>query len=77
MQKDREEEAAARAVLERVERDTTGVFAWTLGRGARRATDDEEATRDRVEIWGRRIGRALGVVAAVLLAINLFTHWFF
>jgi hypothetical protein len=26
---------------------------------------------DRVEVWGRRIGRGLGLVAAVLLAVHL------
>jgi hypothetical protein len=77
MQQDQEQEAAARALLDRVERDTTGVFGWSLGWGGRRANVDESASHDRVEIWGRRIGRGLGLFAAALLGINLFTHWFF
>jgi hypothetical protein len=32
---------------------------------------------DPAQIWGRRIGRALGWVAAAALLINLFTHWLF
>jgi hypothetical protein len=32
---------------------------------------------DPAEIWGRRIGRALGALAAVALLVNLFTHWLF
>ena len=32
---------------------------------------------DPAQIWGRRIGRALGWLAAVALLINLFTHWLF
>jgi hypothetical protein len=32
---------------------------------------------DAVEIWARRTGRALGLVFLVVLALNLFTGWFF
>ena len=32
---------------------------------------------DPAQIWGRRIGRALGVLAAIALLANLFTHWLF
>ena len=32
---------------------------------------------DRLEIWGRRIGRGLGAVFFALLVVNLFTRWFF
>jgi hypothetical protein len=32
---------------------------------------------DRIEIWGRRIGRGLGAVFFILLVVNLFTRWFF
>jgi hypothetical protein len=32
---------------------------------------------DAVEIWAKGIGRALGLVFLVVLAINLFTGWFF
>ena len=39
-------------------------------------TDAGEAP-DVVEIWAKRIGRALGLVFLVVLAINLFTGWFF
>ena len=32
---------------------------------------------DPAQIWGRRIGRALGWLAAGALMVNLFTHWLF
>ena len=32
---------------------------------------------DPAQIWGHRIGRALGWLAAGALLINLFTHWLF
>ena len=38
---------------------------------------NEGEAPDSVEIWARRIGRALGLVFLVVLAINLFTGWFF
>ena len=44
--------------------------------GMNMRADDGEAP-DAVEIWAKRIGRALGLVFLVVLAINLFTGWFF
>jgi hypothetical protein len=32
---------------------------------------------DAIEIWGRRVGRTLGVCFLAILVINLLTHWFF
>ena len=32
---------------------------------------------DPAQLWGRRVGRALGVLAALVLFVNLFTHWLF
>jgi len=36
-----------------------------------------ENTPDAVEIWARRIGRTLGFLFLVMLALNLATGWFF
>ena len=70
---DREREA--RATLERVARDTETVGASSLARVAQRAGDHfsgrdavgagEGGATDPVEVWGRRIGRALSVVLAL------------
>lgn len=73
--------AEAQAALERVERDS----APALGSAMRRAADhfsardarDEGLGDDRIELWGRRIGRALAVVFFLVLVVNLFTRWFF
>ena len=56
--------------LRRVERDTDGVF------GSTRRLADHFAARDadpgdRVELWGRRVGRALSLVGVVVLALLL------
>jgi hypothetical protein len=32
---------------------------------------------DPAQVWGARIGRALGWLAAGALLVNLFTHWLF
>ena len=68
---DREREAEeARRSLASMSRET-----GLLG-GARMREDEGEAP-DAVEIWAKRVGRALGVIFVIILAINLFTGWFF
>jgi hypothetical protein len=68
---DREKQAEeARRTLASLSRET-----GLLG-GARMREDEGEAP-DAVEIWAKRVGRALGVIFVVILAINLFNGWFF
>jgi hypothetical protein len=68
---DREKQAEeARRSLASMSRET-----GLLG-GARMREDEGEAP-DAVEIWAKRVGRALGVIFVIILAINLFTGWFF
>ncbi|MBV9636607.1 MAG: hypothetical protein JOZ40_18460, partial [Methylobacteriaceae bacterium] len=71
----------ARSVIERVERETAGLFGgFRRAAASRRASGDgarERAGPDPIEAWGRRVGRALGLLAAILLAVNLFTHFLF
>ncbi len=70
--------AAAKAVLERVERESTGIFSGVWAHRSRASRRDDEATpQDGIERLGRRIGRILGWIAALCLLANLFTHWFF
>jgi ferric-dicitrate binding protein FerR (iron transport regulator) len=79
------EEAARREALRTLgelrERDDIGSSALT--RAARRATDHfaardatTDAANDPIELWGRRIGRALSLVAFVGLAIYLYVTYF-
>lgn len=67
-----------RRILERVERDSETIGTSSLARTANRARDHfggADADRnDRVEVWGRRIGRALSLAAFVGLAIWLFNY---
>ena len=81
-EQDREKEA--KAALERVARDSETVGASSLARMGRRfGADfagrdamDAEGT-DAIEVWGRRIGRALSLVGVVALAwwLGVQLHW--
>jgi hypothetical protein len=80
---DREREARevseAREALERVQRDTETLGSSALARMGRRAGDHFGARdavgasgeTDPVELWGRRIGRALSLIGVVVLGLWL------
>lgn len=83
MAEDRREEEA-RDALERVARDSETIGASSLARTSRRlsahfggrdavGTADGGGT-DPMELWGRRIGRALSVVAFVVLSLWLLSQ---
>jgi hypothetical protein len=72
---------ALRTLGELRERDDIASSALT--RAARRAGDhfaakdaQIEAANDRVELWGRRVGRGLSLVAFIALAIYLYVTYF-
>jgi hypothetical protein len=78
---DAEREKEARDALERVHRDSQTVGASALAQLGRRAGRHfggqdaigagEGGSTDPVELWGRRIGRFLSVIAFVLLSLWL------
>ncbi len=67
----------SRETLERVRRDTETLGASSLARVGQRAADHfsgrdaigtaEGGGTDPIELWGRRIGRAISVLVAVAL----------
>jgi len=72
---DKAREEEARRTLERVATDSEIVGQSTLARTVNRArahmsAEDADA-EDRVEVWGRRTGRALSAIAFIVLAIWL------
>ena len=85
MSNDRDRES--RETLERVRRDTETLGSSSLARVGQRAADHfagrdavgaaEGGGTDQVELWGRRIGRAISVMVAAglvwLLGAQL--HW--
>lgn len=82
MTEDNDEKRAreAREALARVERDSetlgTSSAARAAGAGAKRVADhfrardaqDAAGEADPVELWGRRIGRALSLIGVIVLA---------
>ena len=82
-ERDEAQRREALATLDQLrERDT--VVSSALARAARRAGDHfagkdagaNDAGEDRIELWGRRIGRALSLAGVIALAIYLYlTHF--
>jgi tetrahydromethanopterin S-methyltransferase subunit G len=79
---DREQENAereAREALDRVRRDSETVGSSSMARLGRRLGDHlggrdavgEDGKADPIELWGRRIGRSLSIVAFVVLSLWL------
>jgi hypothetical protein len=73
---DREREKQSREALERVARESETIGTSSLARVGRRLGDhfagadavgDAGGGTDPVEIWGRRIGRALSLIGVVVL----------
>ena len=71
---DKEQEEESRRILERVERDSSDFFL----RGTKRARDHFAANdaqhEDWTELWGRRIGRTLGLGFAIVLIVWLWLY---
>ncbi len=67
----------AKAALDRATRESTGFADSALAKMSDHFSASDAQGQDAAEIWGRRIGRILGLGFLILLVINLFTHWFF
>jgi hypothetical protein len=81
--KEDERRREAREALERVARDGETIAGSSLGRAGRRITDhfaardavgEADGSTDPIEVWGRRIGRALSLAGVVVLAYLLGTQ---
>ena len=60
--------AESKATLERVKRDSESLLGSSMGRAAEHFSGADAPEGDRVELWGRRIGRSLSLVGVVVLA---------
>lgn len=79
------EEARRRAALERLDQlrhDGDGLLGSALAKAGRRAADHfaardaiADGAADPAEVWGRRIGRALSVVAFIGLCLYLYVTY--
>ena len=61
-------EAEAKAALERVKRDSETLLGSSMGRAAQHFSGADAPEGDRVELWGRRIGRSLSLLGVIVLA---------
>ena len=75
-QSEAERKAESERILERVARDSETIgsssFARTTNRLASHFLGRDGEQEDRIEVWGKRIGRTLGLFAFIGLAIYLF-----
>ena len=83
--REREEEQRREALASLKSLGESDTFATSaLARTAKRATDHFSArdavgpdgSVDRIELWGRRIGRALSLVGFIALAVYLYLTYF-
>jgi hypothetical protein len=61
----------AKAALERVRRDQEGVFSSSMARASDHFGGKDADPDDRIEVWGRRIGRSLSLIGVIVLAFML------
>lgn len=75
---DEERAREARRVLDRVSRESETIATSSFARVAKQATDHMSGAdadhNDKAELWGRRVGRSMGVVAVFILLIML-VNW--
>lgn len=54
-------------IVARAERESTSLGSSALARAADHLAGKDAPPEDRIELWGRRIGRVLSVIAAIWL----------
>ncbi len=72
-------EAAARDELKKLgDRETifTGTIGATVDRAKTHFSGSDDATDDRIEIWGKRIGRTLSLIGVFALGLYLYATYF-
>ena len=60
--------AEAKAALERAKRDSESLLGSSMGRAAEHFSGADAPEGDRIELWGRRIGRFMSLIGVVVLA---------
>ncbi len=71
---ERRREAESKRLLERVRRDSqTSFFSHTASSARDHMTAKDADQNDWPELWGKRVGRALAAVAAIVLIGWLFS----
>jgi hypothetical protein len=60
--------AESKAALDRVKRDSETMLGSSMGRAADHFSGADAPKGDKVELWGRRIGRSLSLLGVIVLA---------
>lgn len=60
--------AEAKEALERVKRDSESLLGSSMSRAADHFSGKDAPEGDQIELWGRRIGRSLSLIAFVGLS---------
>lgn len=58
-------------ILERVRREQENVLTSSMARAGDHFAGKDADPDDKIEVWGRRIGRSLSLVAVIVLAFML------
>ena len=66
----------ARRIIERASGETAGFADSLFARTANAVWPRHAPGEDPAELWGRRVGRSLGVVVAILLIFDLMLRWY-
>jgi hypothetical protein len=61
----------AKAALDRVKRDQEGIFTSSMARASDHFSGKDAPPDDAIELWGRRIGRSLSLIAVIVLGYLL------
>ncbi len=73
--RDEERVAEARRTLDRLSAESEAVGTSAMARAARHFGGADAPQGDRIELWGRRIGRSLALVFALYLIWTLVQHF--
>lgn len=72
---DDDSQEESRRILERAHRESESIGTSSMARTANRVAEHfkggEDPKDDNIEIWGKRIGRGLGLIAVIALTWHL------
>ncbi len=72
-------ETESRRILDRIDQESETIGTSSLARTAEKTRDhfmgNEQGEDDPIEIWGKRIGRILSLIAVVVLIIYLYNTY--
>ena len=66
----------SRQIIDRAAAESGGFADSLFVRAVGAVWPQPSPADDAAELWGRRIGRSLGVIAAILLIVDLLFRWF-